>query len=151
MKEFQQDLALEPRNSAAEYEMGEIYRRRGQFDPAREHLSRALKIDLNVEDEQIALARTLIHLQKPKESLSHLLAAIQLNPRNAVSHFLLAGAYKSLGDSARYQHEMALYRKYHFQPYTDKSAGADEVPSPLANPEVTKQALDSEAPQQPWR
>jgi len=149
LKEFQQDLALDSRNSAAEYEMGEIYRRRGQFEPAREHFSRAIEIDPNVEDAQIALARTLLRLRKPKESLPHLLVAIQMNPKNAISHFLLAGAYKSLGDSAGYRHQMALYQRYHFQPYADKSAGGDEVPSALTNPEVTKQTLDPEVPPQP--
>jgi tetratricopeptide (TPR) repeat protein len=149
LKEFQQDLALDSRNSAAEYEIGEICRRRGQFQPALDHFSRAVEMAPKVEDAQIALARTLIHLRKPKESLPHLLAAIQLNPKNEISHFLLAGVYKSLGDSAGYQNEMALYRRYHFQPYPDKSASGDQVPSALTNPEVTKQTLDSEVPTRP--
>jgi tetratricopeptide (TPR) repeat protein len=148
LKEFQQDLKLDSRNSAAEYEIGEIYRRRGQFEPALEHFSRALEIDPGVEDAQIALARTLIHLRKPKESLPHLLAAIQLNPKNEVSHFLLAGVYRTLGNSADYQHEMTLYQKYHFQPYAEKPAGGEQVPAAFSSPEVTKQTLDSESPPQ---
>ena len=149
LKEFQQDLAVEPNNGAAEYEFGEICRRRGQFEPARDHFSRAVEIDPNIEDAQIALARTLIQLQKPKASLPHLLAAIQINPKNELSHFLLARAYQSLGDSAGYQHEMTLYQKYHSQPYADKPGQEEQAPQALTTPEVTKQSLDSEAPPQP--
>jgi len=144
LKEFQQDLTLDPGNSAAEYEMGEIFRRRGQFEPALEHFSRAVTIDPSVEDAQIALARTLIRLKEPKESVPHLLAAIQLNPRNETSHFLLANAYRSLGDSTRYQNEMALYRRYHSQPYADQSG--NPAAGAVSTPEVTKQTLDSETP-----
>jgi tetratricopeptide (TPR) repeat protein len=149
LKEFQHELELDPRNSAAEYEIGETYRRRGQFEPALGHFARAVEIDPNVEDAQIAMARTLIHLQRPKESLAHLLAAIQLNPANEVSHFLLAGVYKSLGDAADYQHEMTLYLKYHSRPYAAEPAREEGAPSALTIPQVTKQRLDSEARQQP--
>ncbi len=149
LKEFQQELALDPRNSGAEYEMGEIYRRQGQFDPALTHFSRAVEINPNIEDAQIALARTLLHLQKSHEALDHLLAAVKLNPTNEVSHILLAQVYKSLGDAAGYQKEMALFEKYHLRPYADKSAGDDPVPSALASPQVTRQTMDSETPPRP--
>jgi tetratricopeptide (TPR) repeat protein len=148
LKEFQQALAQDPRN-AAEYEIGEICRRRGQPEQAVDHFSRAIEIDPGVEDAEIALARTLIHLHKPKEALPHLQAAIYLNPANEVSHFLLAGAYRTLGDATNYLNEMALYQEYHIRPYADKSAGGDQPPSALAAPEVTKQTLDSEIPDQP--
>jgi tetratricopeptide (TPR) repeat protein len=149
IKEFQQALVLNPRNAAAEYEIGEIYRRRGQLEDAVDHFSKAVEIDPRVEDAQIALARTLIHLQKPEEALPHLRDAVQLNPKNEVAHFLLAGVYKSLGNTTDYQNEMTLFRKYHFQPDTDKAAGGEEVPSALRTPEVTKQTLDSETAPQP--
>jgi len=147
LTEFQQDLALEPRNAAAEYEIGEICRRRGEFESALDHFSRAVEMDPSVEDAQIALARTLIRLQKPKDSVSHLLAAIQLNPKNETSHFLLASAYRSLGNSAGYTNEMSLYQRYHSVP-TDSQPGADEqAPQTLAAPEITKQTLGTDTPQ----
>ena len=148
LKEFQSELALDSRNSTAEYETGEICRRRGQFEQAVHHFSRAVEIDPRAEDAQIALARSLIHLHRSKEALTHLQAAVQLNPQNEVSHFLLAGVHQSLGDPAGYQNEMALFRKYHFRPHADESAGGDQVPSALTAPEVTKQTLDSEIPPQ---
>jgi hypothetical protein len=72
-----------------------------------------------------------------------------MNPKNEVSHFLLARAYRSLGDSGGYQHEMTLYQRYHLQPYADKPKQVEQVPQALTTPEVTKQTLDSETPPQP--
>ena len=109
LTEFQQALAQDPCNAAAEYEIGEICRRRGQPEQAVDHFSRAIEIDPGVEDAEIALARTLIHLHKPKEALPHLQAAIYLNPANEVSHFLLTGAYRTSGDATNNLNEMALY------------------------------------------
>src|SRR5438034_10164065 len=149
MKEFRQAIALDPRNASAEYEMGEIFRRRGQAERAVDHFSRAVEIDPHFEDAQIGLGRTLIDLQKAEAALPHLRAAIHLNPTNEVSHFLLPGAYKSLGDAADYKNETALFQKYHVRPYADKSATEGQVPTAVATPEATKQTLDSEGSKQP--
>jgi tetratricopeptide (TPR) repeat protein len=142
LKELQHAVALDPRDSAAEYEIGEIYRRQGQLKPARDHFSRAVTLDPTVEDAQIALARTLLRLQEPKDSVAHLEAAIQLNPANEVSHFLLAGAYKSLGNANDSEKEMALYRKYHSQAAKEKSVEGEPPPEAVATPGSTKQTLD---------
>ena len=149
MKEFRQAIALDPRNAGAEYEMGEIFRRRGQPERAADHFSRAVEIDPNFEEAQIGLGRTLIDLQKAEAALPHLRAAIHLNPTNEVSHFLLAGAYKSLGDAADYKNETALFQKYHVRPYADESATEGQVPRAVTTPEATKQTLDSEGSKQP--
>ncbi len=148
LKEFRQAIALDPRNAGAEYEMGEIFRRRGQPERAVDHFSRAVEIDPHFEDAQIGLGRTLIDLEKAEAALPHLRAAIQLNPTNEVSHFLLAGAYKSLGDAADYKNETALFQKYHVRPYADKSAAEGQVPRAVTTPEATKQTLDSEGSKQ---
>ena len=144
MKELRQAIALDPRNAGAEYEMGEICRRRSQPERAVDHFSRAVEIDAHFEDAQIGLGRTLINLQKAEEALPHLRAAVQLNPTNEVSHFLLAGAYKSLRNAAAYENEIALFQKYHLRPYADKSGADGHVPAALTAPEATKQTLDSD-------
>jgi tetratricopeptide (TPR) repeat protein len=149
LKELQQAVALDPRDSAAEYEMGEIYRRQGQLKPARDHFDRAVTLDPTVEDAQIALARTLLRLQEAKESVPHLEAAIQLNRTNEISHFLLANAYKSLGNLTDSESEMALYRKYHSQASQQKSGDGGQPPQAMAAPAFTKQTLDPETKSQP--
>ncbi|MGH9403871.1 MAG: tetratricopeptide repeat protein [Terriglobia bacterium] len=129
LKEFQQAIGADPRNAGAAYEIGEIYRRRGQIEQATLYFSSAAKINPRLEDAQVALARALISLQKPVEALPHLRVAIQLNPQNATAHFLLAEVYKAQGDSAAYQREMALYRKYRVQPSIGKVIGEHQIPA----------------------
>lgn len=122
LKEFEEALAQDPRNADAEYEIAEIFRRRGQPTQAASHFSRAVEIKPDFEDAQIGLARALLDLHKPQKALPHLRAAVQLNPANAASHFLLARAYKSLGDETAYGRELALYQKYKAQPVSDSAA-----------------------------
>ncbi|MGH9378716.1 MAG: tetratricopeptide repeat protein, partial [Terriglobia bacterium] len=123
MKEFQQALGVDPRNAGAAYELGEIYRRRGQVKEAADYFSRAIRINPRRGEAQIALARALISLRKPAAALPHLRVAVQLNPQSAAAHFLLAEVYKSQGNSVDYKREMTLYQKYHGQPFAEKDAG----------------------------
>jgi len=140
LKEFQAELVLDPRNAGAEYEMGEIYRRRGVSDQAAGHFLRAAEIDPRFEQAQIAVARLLISSQKPKDALPHLVAAIKVNPENEVSHFFLAKAYKFLGDEAASERETALYQECHTRALP--GASANQVPV-LSAPVVTQQTVDS--------
>jgi tetratricopeptide (TPR) repeat protein len=146
LAEFQRELTIEPRNAAAEYQIGEIYRRRGDLASAIDHLSKAVAINPKIGDAQIALARTLIQFKKPQDSVPHLLAAIEVNPQNEVPHFLLARAYRLLGDTAGYQRETTLYQKYHVQPYADKPQQDVQT---LTAPDVPRQTLDSGTEPQP--
>jgi hypothetical protein len=80
----------------------------------------------------------------------HLVAAIQLNPKNEISHFLLASAYKSLGDPTDYENEMALFRRYHSEASVEKSGDGEQPPQALAIPGFTKQTLDPETTSRPY-
>jgi len=138
LSEFQQELAIAPQSADAEYEIGEIYRRRSQFDEALEHFRKAVQFQPDFEEAQIGLSRTLLNLGKPSEVPAHLHEAVRLNPENEVSHFLLASAYKALGEMTSYQTEMSLYQKYHA---AGPRAGL-RIPGAAGPPEVTPQELD---------
>jgi tetratricopeptide (TPR) repeat protein len=143
LKEFEEDLASNPQNSLAEYEIGEIYRREGKLDKALPFFERAIRFNPQFEEAQIALGRSLIGLKQPQQALPHLLAAARLNPNNSVSHFLLARVYEELGNSAAQQREMALFRKYRVQPYSNPNGGAFQAPASFGAPKVTPQVLES--------
>lgn len=113
LSELRQALAANPRNAAAAYEIGQVYRRRGDVQQAAKYFSLALKISPYRQETQMALARALIALRKPGEALPHLRVAVRLDPEDSAAHFLLAKVYRSEGDSRDYDQEMALYRKYH--------------------------------------
>jgi len=147
LQAFQEELGIDPLNSDAWYEIGEINRQRGQLEQALQHFRKAVEHHPEFEDAQIALARTLINLKSPKEALPPLLAAIRLNPTNEVSHFQLANVYKALGEMSNYQEELALFEKYHARPYASGTGSSQQLPVILTAPQVTKQTLDSETPQ----
>ena len=142
LKEFQSALAADARNAGAEYEMGEIYRRSGDSVGAEAHFLRAVEIDSNFEQAQIAVARVLLSAQKPKEAVPHLSAAVRINPANEVSHFFLARAYRLLGEDAKSKQETALYQECHARSLPASGNGEQE-PAEIASPQVTRQTVGS--------
>jgi tetratricopeptide (TPR) repeat protein len=139
---FRKELDIDPHSSAAWYEIGEIYRQRGQLQEAVEPFSQAVKYHPKFEDAHIALGRTLLTLKRPQEALDYLLAAVNLNPTNGVTHYLLASAYRALGDNVNYGKEMALYQQYHARPYSDSTHGTSQDLADFTPPKVTKQMLN---------
>jgi tetratricopeptide (TPR) repeat protein len=141
LSEFQRELAITPESADAEYEVGEIHRRRSQFDAALEHFSKAVRFQPDFAEAQIGLGRTLLSSGKPGAALAALNEGVRLDPQNEVPHFLLASAYKALGETAKYRQQMAFYEKDHAAgPRTGlhmtRTSGASQV---------TQQELDSEA------
>jgi tetratricopeptide (TPR) repeat protein len=110
-REFERELALSPENAVAEFELGEIAREHGQLDKAREHLSRAVHYNQDFFEARIALGRLLLKQGKAREAIAHLEIAARLEPRDKLSHYLLASAHKSVGDQDAARRELDLYRK----------------------------------------
>jgi tetratricopeptide (TPR) repeat protein len=145
LKEFQQELEIDPTNANAAYEAGEICRKLAQLDKAREYFEMALKPYPDFEEAQIGLGRVLIALRKPDLALPHLQKAISLDPENEVAYYQLALVYRASGNTAEQQKAMAEFQRVRAQRARLEESLAADVSSPR---EVTKQELDSEdAPQ----
>jgi tetratricopeptide (TPR) repeat protein len=110
-KEFESELAISPENASAEYELGEIAREQGRADVAREHFLRAVRHNADFFEAQLGLGRLLLKQDNPREAMRHLQQAARVEPRDAQPHYLLASAYKSLGDAAGASRELDVYRK----------------------------------------
>ena len=65
LKEFQQELELDPTHANAAYEIGEIHRKAGRLDNAREYFETALKYYPEFEEALVGLGRTLLSLESP--------------------------------------------------------------------------------------
>jgi len=130
---FQEELAISPRNPNAEYELGEIDREQGNNDSALDHLSRAVAQQPDFVQARIALGLTLLKVGQTAQAVPQFKEAARLEPQNRVPHVLLARAYRSLGESAASEAEMAAYRKLH---ETD-----GETPLPVAGV-TTAQQID---------
>jgi tetratricopeptide (TPR) repeat protein len=142
-KEFEQELALDPLNGSAAYEMAEARRNGGQFEEAQKLFEQALKSHPDFEEAQLGLASVLMSLQKPQQALPYLQKAIELDPENEVSWYRLSQVQRSLGNIKEAQDAFAKYQNLHQQ-----KANLDEAGKRFLSPgEVTRQQLDSGAPQ----
>jgi tetratricopeptide (TPR) repeat protein len=142
-REFEQELALDPLNGNAAYEMAEARRNGGQFEEAQKLFEQALKSHSDFEEAQLGLASVLMSEQKPQQALPHLQKAIELNQENEVSWYRLSQVQRSLGNSKEAQDAFAKYQQLHQQ-----KASLDEAGKRFLSPiEVTRQQLDSSAPQ----
>ena len=72
---------------------------------------RAVRINPDFFEAQVALGRLFLKEGKSREAIAHLEVAARLDPRDKLSHYLLASAYKSLGDPDAARRELHLYRK----------------------------------------
>ena len=127
--EFEQELAVSPENASAEFELGEIARERGQLDAAREHFSKAVQYSPDFFEAQIGLGRLLLKQGNAREAIAHLEQASRAEPRDMLPHYLLASAYKLLGDSGAAGRELDIYRKLRAAGKTD-GLSKDENPEP---------------------
>jgi tetratricopeptide (TPR) repeat protein len=140
LKEFEQELELDPTNAGAAYETGEIYRKLGELDKAQRFFGIAVKHDPGFEEALVGLARVLTELKEPEKALPHLKKALSLDSENEVSHYQLSLVYKALGNLAGQQEELEK-----FQLLRKQKAQRREEGSPLKAKDVTPQELGSES------
>jgi tetratricopeptide (TPR) repeat protein len=141
LKEFEQELRLDPTNANAAYEAGEIHRKSARFDKAAELFTLAVKHYPDFEDALVGLGRTLVSLGRPEQALPYFQKALALNSRNEVSWYQVSLAYKSLGNAIEQQKALVEFQRLRSQ----KSQAADSVN--LSRQEVTRQKLDPVPPQ----
>jgi tetratricopeptide (TPR) repeat protein len=134
--EFEQELQLDPRNGNANYEIGEIYRKAGQLDQAKQYFERALQYYPDFEEAQLGLAAVLMAQQKPEEALPHLKAAIALNADDEVSWYRLAEVERALGDKSAQQNALAQFRKLHQIALNQQASRVVESTSDVTKQEV---------------
>jgi len=139
-KEFEQELALDPTNANAAYELGEIHRKSDQRAKAKQLFEAALESYPDFEEAHVGLARLLIAMGKPDLALPHLRKAVSLNPEDAVCYFHLAQAYGSLGNKADQQRAQSEFQRLQSQREQQEKS---MLKGAFSAPDVTKQELDS--------
>jgi predicted Zn-dependent protease len=141
LKEFEEELRLDPTNANAAYEAGEIHRKSVRFDKATELFALTVKHYPDFEDAPAGLGRTLVSLGRPAQALPYFQKALTLNARNEVSWYQVSLPYKSLGNTREQQKALV-----EFQHLRSQKSQADSVK--LSRQEVTRQKLDSVPPPQ---
>lgn len=139
LHEFEKELQIDPNSASAAYEAGEIHRKSGQLEQARNSFARAVELQPDFEEAQIGLARVLVELQEPRKALAHLNAAVRRNAENEVSQYQLAMVYKALGNAAEQQKAMDQFRRLRSLRKARLESLTQAPPQPN---EVTRQTLD---------
>jgi len=139
--EFQKEYELSGANDAA-YEIGEIYRKKGQSDKAQKYFTLAIRDRPDFEEAQIGLARVLMELHQPAQALPHLQQALKTNPDNEVTHYQLSRVYSALGDATAQTRELEQFRRLRQIKQSQQALLSEGL---FQSGNVTRQTLDSDA------
>ncbi len=107
-QEFEEEVAVDPTNASAEFILGELARRKGDWDEAIRHFSRAAELDAGFSEAYLALGMSLTASGKYAAAKPPLEHYVKLEPDDPAGHYQLALAYSHTGDQAGAQREMAL-------------------------------------------
>ena len=136
---FEDELAVDPTNANAAYELAEMHRKAGELEPARKLFEQALTHYPAFDHALVGLARTLIALDRPAEAVPHLRAALKQNPENEVAWYQLAQAYRGAGNAAEQEKALAEFNRVR-----TLARGTAALSEPKRD--VTPQALDVKPP-----
>lgn len=138
MHEFMAELAVDPGNGNAAYELANMQMDTGNFDKARGLLEDTVKRYPDFEDALVALGRADLELQQPAEAVTALKHATRLRPNDDVAWYRLSLAQRAAGNRQGQMEALTEYRRIH-----------QIIPGTLqrthAGDEITPQKLDSEA------
>lgn len=111
-QEFQAELAVDPRNCRAQWQIGNILlEQHMEPEKALAEVQKALDLCPNLMEARVDRARALLKLGRAEEASKDLRAAEQADPSEASTHFLLAQAYRAMGQPKEAQAEMEIFSK----------------------------------------
>jgi tetratricopeptide (TPR) repeat protein len=139
-KAFEEELAVDPTNANAAYELAEMHRQAGEPEPARKLFEQAVTHYPGFEHALVGLGRTLTALGRPAEALPHLKAALKANPENDVAYYQVAQAYMALGNTAEQEKALAEFNRVR------SLAARRTTVVPETRRDVTPQMLDLKPP-----
>jgi tetratricopeptide (TPR) repeat protein len=110
-KEFEAELALNPSDAVAEYQVGQILQAEQNPVLAAARFEKAATLDPNFAEALIALAKTRSDAKKYAEAIALLERAVKLQPASEAAHYALMLAYRNAGRMEDAQREKAVFDK----------------------------------------
>jgi predicted Zn-dependent protease len=107
-EEFEKEIAVDPSNASAEFILGELARRKGDWNEAIRHFTQATKLDAGFSEAYLALGMSLAASGRYAEAKPSLQHYVQLEPNDPSGHYQLAIADAHTGDQDGARREMAL-------------------------------------------
>ncbi len=136
MREFAAELAIDPANGNAAYELANMQIDQGDFATARSLLERVVKHYPDFEEALVALGRLDLETHNAAEAVTVLKRATKVRPGDDVAWYRLSLAQRAVGNKEGQMEALAAFQKVHrIIPVT--------LQSPNAGEQVTPQKLDS--------
>ena len=111
--QFRAELAIDPLNSNAAYELAQIQYDLGNLEQARQQFESLIERRPEFEQARVGLAGILIETQKPGEAAIQLKRAIELDPNDEVAWYRLARALRMTGDHEGQKKAIAEFQRLH--------------------------------------
>ena len=109
--ELLQELQVNPNSASAEFVLGEIARRSGNWDEAIPHFTRASRLDVGFAEAYLALGMSLSATGRHAEAIAPLEGYVKMVPEDPAGHYQLAMAYSRTGSKEAAARELELQRK----------------------------------------
>jgi tetratricopeptide (TPR) repeat protein len=106
-KEFEAELARNPSDAAAEYQIGQILIARQNSDQAAPHFAKAVALSPDFPEALVALGKTHLNAKRYSEAIPLLERAVRVQPNMESAHYALMLAYRNTGNSERALNEKA--------------------------------------------
>ena len=111
--QFRAELALDPLNSNAAYELAQIQYDLGNLEEARRQFESIVERRPEFEQARVGLAGILIETEKPSEAVTQLKRAIELDPNDEVAWYRLATALRLTGEREEQKKALAVFQRLH--------------------------------------
>jgi cytochrome c-type biogenesis protein CcmH/NrfG len=96
-KEFEAELALNPSDAAAEFQVGQTLMAEQKNGDAAKRFERAMDLNPDFAEAAVALAKIRLQEKKTSEAIRLLEHAVQLQPKNEAARYSLMLAYRNDG------------------------------------------------------
>lgn len=112
-EQFRAEVAIDPGNGNAAYELAQIQRDLGNVEQARQQFESLIERRPEFEQARVGLAGVLVETQKPDEAAIQLRRAIELDPDDEVAWYRLAHALRMTGDQQGQKDALAEFQRLH--------------------------------------
>ena len=126
--EFAEELKIDPYNAAAEFWLGELARKEGQWDDAILHFGNSAKINPSFLDALLSLATAMNSAGKYEDAIPQLERYIKMAPDDPAGHYQLAIAYARTNRKEDSQRELTLQRELTEKRQAEQNARGDNTP-----------------------
>jgi tetratricopeptide (TPR) repeat protein len=117
-QELEKELKTNPYHAQANYELGDIYVKRGDFRSGIPYLKKALALDPNLVEAHRSLGRGLILEKKYDQAIREFSLVAQADKSDHTIHALLASTYRKMGRLKEAEEETRTYEKLVHQQMT---------------------------------